>query len=322
MKGGAEPPTEMERTMENEERRLLGLILAMILLVTGQGCGSAAMNGEPGNELDDPNGELAGPRVDPEPEPDPEPDQEEELAPATELEAELVMLSGDDYGPLLWGTSENDMFMAGEDGLLAHFDGARWAPVALGHDYSHRDFSALFGFSPTDVFAGNGYGDLLHYDGEAWMEIEVPAGIYGLWGTSSKNLFAISSSQVMHFDGEEWSIVDTGLPTDIRWRGTLGQRAGSRGLGRPPWEAPCAPRFAHFDGVDWIEHRVPATDGLANVWSAGPEATFAIGLRGSILYFDGHELISMRVRTAKRFKYLGVVCDRGLRGRRPDDSAL
>lgn len=294
MKGGAEPPTEMERTMENEERRLLGLILAMILLVTGQGCGSAAMNGEPGNELDDPNGELAGPRVDPEPEPDPEQDQEQELAPATELEAELVMLSGDDYGPLLWGTSENDMFMAGEDGLLAHFDGARWAPVALGHDYSHRDFSALFGFSPTDVFAGNGYGDLLHYDGEAWMEIEVPAGIYGLWGTSSKNLFAISSSQVMHFDGEEWSIVDTGLPTDIRWRGISGSGPGHVVLVGRSVESPGAPRFAHFDGVDWIEHRVPVNDGLANVWSAGPEATFAIGLRGSILYFDGRELTSMR----------------------------
>ncbi len=293
MKGGAEPPVEMERTMENEERRFLGLVLAMLLLVTGQGCGSAAMNGEPGSELDDPNGELAEPGV--EPEPEPEPDDEVGLAPVTELQAELVMLSGDE-GHLLWGTSEKDMFMAGENGLLAHFDGARWTPFALGSKYSYRDFRALIGFSPTDVFAGNSYGDLLHYDGETWTEIDGPneSLFRGLWGTTADNLYALYRSQLMHFDGEEWSTVDTGLPTDIGWTAISGSGSAHVVLVGLDGDVPRAPRFAHFDGVDWVEHKVPATDWLVDVWSAGPSATFAIGQSGSILRFDGHDLTSMQ----------------------------
>ncbi|MFW2387671.1 MAG: hypothetical protein ACN4G0_05010 [Polyangiales bacterium] len=279
--------------MENEERRLLGLVLAMVLLVTGQGCGSAAMNGEQGNELDNPNGELANPDTDPEPEP--EPDAEAELAPVTNLQAELVMLCGY-QGPLLWGTSENDMFMAGEDGLLAHFDGARWAPFDLGSNYSYRDFSALIGFSSTDVFAGNSNGDLLHYDGETWTEVEVPNvnSIDDLWGTSANDLYAIYRSRVMHFDGAEWSTVDTGLPTDVRWLAISGSGSDHVVLVGFEPQAPYAPRFAHFDGSDWEEHEVPTTDRLVDVWSAGPSATFAIGQSGSILRFDGQELTAMQ----------------------------
>lgn len=121
--------------MKMEERRVLGLVLAMILVATGQGCGSAPMDGELG-PTDDP---IADNPDNPTPGDDPNPtsDPDAALAPLSDLEPELLMLTDYNLETQVWGTAEDDIFLVGRGALLAHFDGIRWRPFEL--DASQQD---------------------------------------------------------------------------------------------------------------------------------------------------------------------------------------
>jgi hypothetical protein len=305
MRGEAERQAETERTMDEEVRRLLGLILGVVLLATGQGCGSSALDGEMGGELGDPNGELPNPEPEPEPEPDtesepdtePEPEPaDDELAPVTDLQPELLMLGGTG-AQYIWGTAEDDLFLATRTGVLAHFDGKRWLPFDLGPEFADEVFLSLFGSSSKDVHASTNHY-LWHFDGERWTRSDAPndAIAHSIWGSAPDDVYAVSGSRVLHYDGSEWTPVETKLPPGGSWRGVSGSGPNDVVIvGRVG--SPSSGRFAHFDGFKWREIDVPPNTPLRSVWSAGSGAAFAVGRQGKILFFDGKTLEPMESGT-------------------------
>jgi hypothetical protein len=80
------------------------------------------------------------------------------------------------YG--LWGAAPDDVWavgaVAGRDGFIWHFDGERWAEVALPDDLPVQQdgtLPALFkvwGRAADDVWAVGSHGLMLHYDGATW----------------------------------------------------------------------------------------------------------------------------------------------------------
>lgn len=77
--------------MGNEERRLLGLILTRLLLLSRQGCGSPAMSDE--------------------------------------LEPEVLMLGSlSALGTHVWGTAKDNIFLAADWGLLVTLPASQAAP--------------------------------------------------------------------------------------------------------------------------------------------------------------------------------------------------
>lgn len=54
----------METAMGNDERRLIGLILVIVLLASGQACRSSAMDREQGLEPSDPGAQVLDPEPD------------------------------------------------------------------------------------------------------------------------------------------------------------------------------------------------------------------------------------------------------------------
>jgi hypothetical protein len=189
---------DLEKTMGNEARRLLGLVLMVVLLATGQGCGSAAMDGELGIEVADPT--VEGPNPDADTEPNQGKDEEKVLAPVTDLQPELIMLSGF-RAHHIWGTAEDDMFLAGDAGLLAHFDGARWRPFELDSSFSYQEFTSIIGFSSTDVYAGSGYGNVLHYDGEGWTHVNPirSGGLQSVFAVGPREVYMAGQQGVFRF---------------------------------------------------------------------------------------------------------------------------
>lgn len=72
----------------------------------------------------------------------------------------------------VWGSAAADVFICGEGGTVAHWDGQSWTLQPTGLPDSTTLFTVA-GRAPNDVYAVGGFGRAiaLHYDGVAWTPI-------------------------------------------------------------------------------------------------------------------------------------------------------
>jgi hypothetical protein len=117
------------------------------------------------------------------------------------------------YGSI-WGSGPRDVFVVGEDAVLAHYDGERWSAGAVTREH----LNAVWGTSASDMFAVGEHGTLLHYDGHAWNG--VPSGtqkaLYALLGTGSSDLFAVGQAgTIIHGNGGSFTAEPSGVTSDL-----------------------------------------------------------------------------------------------------------
>jgi len=62
----------------------------------------------------------------------------------------------------IWGLAADDIYAAGDDGLLLHYDGVSWSPMVSPTNATLR---ALWGDSSSSVWAGGSSGSLMHFTG-------------------------------------------------------------------------------------------------------------------------------------------------------------
>lgn len=215
------------------------------------------------------------------------------LPPVTSMEPELLTGS---FFRGVWGTSDQDLFAVGGDGLIAHYDGVTWTPFEVPEEAVGQDFQDVFGFASDNVYAVAERGVIVHFDGAAWtlQEIEGDPGrtLYGVWGSAPDDIYASGDGVVVHYDGTSWSTVSDPVISGIEWRGIGGSGpnevllAGEGGFFNTA-------HFLHFDGANWNDIAVPPMGGntyLTDVWSVGPNAAFAVGVPGRILAWNGSTL--------------------------------
>jgi hypothetical protein len=73
----------------------------------------------------------------------------------------------------LWGSSSNDIYAVGNDGLIAHYDGRSWSKQEGG---TNVDLNDIYGFDGSHVWAVGTEGDysrsvILYYDGKSWNKL-------------------------------------------------------------------------------------------------------------------------------------------------------
>ncbi len=184
----------------------------------------------------------------------------------------------------IWGSSQDNIFAVGWDGFILHNDGTGWTPF----DYSQfpsyimeTHFRCIWGTSENDIFIGGNDGMILHYDGIKWekMETGVQKAIYGIWGSSGSNVFAVGYSFVLHYDGEKWdnvNIAAQGL-LDAIWGSSDSDIfiAGDRGI------------IFHYDGETWTQMESNTGESLRSLWGTGPANVFAAG-KSVIVHWDGN----------------------------------
>jgi VCBS repeat-containing protein len=81
----------------------------------------------------------------------------------------------------------------GGSGVIVHYDGTVWTPMTV--PGGTRGLFGVWGSSGNDVFAV-GYRAILHYDVAEWAPMSVPFGareILGVWGSSADHVFAVGS---------------------------------------------------------------------------------------------------------------------------------
>src|SRR6185436_2340221 len=111
----------------------------------------------------------------------------------------------------VWGASATDVFAAGAQGHVYHYDGVLW--TWMGGVPTDKDLSALWGRGAGDLYAvgSNAAGDsgvILHFDGTAWQveRDSLPMGLTALWGAGAELWAAGLNGALYHKSGAgDWT---------------------------------------------------------------------------------------------------------------------
>ena len=249
----------------------------------------------------------------------------------------------------VWGSSHSDVYAAGSEAVVLHFDGKTWKQRAeirptrnhravrarsakevhvvgdrgstLRYDgswstvpnVSSADLHALWGDGKGNLLAAGQRETVLRLEQGKWNWLRKSTGqwtIQDLWGTSIKNLHAVSypgwgtSTNLLHHDGTGWK--NTPLtpyeivtlwgssPTDLFI-------AGARSTNSYSQERPVILRTKGNTGTFAASHLGPLSNKsfcagtFADLWGTSATNVFAVGYRpawswvtrGTIAHFDG-----------------------------------
>lgn len=214
------------------------------------------------------------------------------------------------------GIDGKDIWVVGEQGTIAHWNGAQWLQVHSGVSATLRTISIR---SSDDVWFGGDGGTVLHWNGSA---IERKAGglpnFQGIWGTAADNLWAVGSGgAIYHYDGQSWSAVQTGFSDDfssvwgssdkdiwvvgkdtsgyfvtVRWKDgkwSRTQTEDSGGSHPSLWGTSAKNVFAtfnggmyrHFDGDKWSDSmsvNLPSSPDLVSIDGSSEQNIWALGV--------------------------------------------
>jgi len=182
----------------------------------------------------------------------------------------------------VWGSAPNNVWAVGNDGRMAHYDGASWAGAVVFSDTV--DLRGIWGRASDDILAvglvSTGGGIIVHYDGDDWQAQSYPAqALWGVWGRAANDVFAVGDDHtILHYDGSSWTPMDSGIGPAIRLWDVWGRAAddvfavGDLGL------------ILHYDGSGWTlmeDSLFP----FYGVWGSPASDVWAVGLYGAILHY-------------------------------------
>lgn len=179
------------------------------------------------------------------------------------------------------GSSATDVWFVGEEGRIAHYDGATMKDVA---SPVTATLWGVFAFAPDDAWAVGGTPDagpgkpndiVLHYDGKSWSQETLPGeprgvALFKVWGTSSDDLFVVGEQgTIWHRTKEGW-VFEGGDPplTQARLFTVHGCDAGDV-------YAVGGQSVLHRDAKGWSTVDVALTN-VVNGVSCGPPGSAAI----------------------------------------------
>jgi hypothetical protein len=195
----------------------------------------------------------------------------------------------------VWASGPADVWAAGDDGLLLHYDGSAWSLASSG-TISH--IRALWGSSPDDVWAvaggvgGAGAANLVHWNGAAWSVADpgTALNLSGVWGSRANDVYAVGGDSVtgtiQHFDGSAWSTIWSSATTGPA--AVWGSSASDVWVvGSFIYPASGDHYILHgTGGGDFTDVPSGVTHYLSSVWSAAPDDTWAFGF-GGLVHGDG-----------------------------------
>ncbi len=184
------------------------------------------------------------------------------------------------------GSSPNDLWAVGMDGIASHFDGQAWKAVGA---RTTPLYDVLEVGNQDDWAVGVG-GSIRHFDGtwsadnaslgsakDAWV---APSGVvYVAAGLLDRKSPGSEVGQVLKWDGIKWSATHTSA--------MAGSFAGVGGSGDSDvWAVGYGGVIMHFDGSAWSAQPSGTTVYLSSVSAISASDAWAVG-DGVSLHFDG-----------------------------------
>lgn len=236
----------------------------------------------------------------------------------------------------VWGRSANDIFALG--GPTYHFNGQTWSPLScdeIGLDHVNGTATEIISVGRR----------IASYDGVTCeIALDNYASFRDVWGAASDDVYAVSTSGMMHYDGTSWQTLDVGWEgsiysidgrsaTDIIV-GVIGGTLHYDGAGwthtsfgpfdrvvSDVWVDPSTPAvyalgsdsvFA-FDGEAWKGDELPTLEMYGRsslaIWGAATDDVFAVGFFGAITHFDGSAWTLMSSEPRRLFSVWGSAGD-------------
>src|SRR5208337_1232635 len=112
----------------------------------------------------------------------------------------------------VWGSSDGDIYAAGESGTLIYWDGSTWQEITTNTSF---DLTSLWGLPDNVVFAAGDEGTILlsYFGGTGWLPFTptdiTDSRLNALWGSSATtNVYAVGSlGTILSFNGTSWEDV-------------------------------------------------------------------------------------------------------------------
>ncbi len=178
------------------------------------------------------------------------------------------------------GTGPSDVWMVGEMGRVAHWDGRRFV------EHARLTKATLFGVwaaSATDVWAVGGTPEggtgadndvVLHFDGKTWAKSPLPGtqkgrALFKVWGSSAEDVYVVGEhGSIWHRKGGAWAL-ESDPPLA---KGTLLTVAG---CGKGEVYAVGGRDVLRSDGTTWSRADVEVLNDVSGV-ACGPSGSVVI----------------------------------------------
>lgn len=174
----------------------------------------------------------------------------------------------------VWASDAANAWVVGQQSTIAHWDGARWGvlsdstrPIAVPSD----NYNAVWGAGGSTWIVGDASIVRCTSLSNCATDPQPGAGaLYGLWGTSATNIYAVGASgRILHFDGASWSSMTS--PTRARLSRVAGSSAND------VWAAGDTV-LLHFNGTAWTSMSTTTMGGATLFPDYQSPTNFQIGL--------------------------------------------
>jgi photosystem II stability/assembly factor-like uncharacterized protein len=152
-----------------------------------------------------------------------------------------------------------------------------------------NDLYGIWGASPDDVFAVGPKGTILHFDGRTWspMAVDGSPHLLSVWGASGRDVFVVGDEGVIiHYDGRRWNTMHSGTTKNLI--------AVWGASGRDVFAVGYSGTVLHYDGSAWTPMASGTGEDLYGVWGSSSSHVVAVGGtpmpmpgKGLIVSYDG-----------------------------------
>ena len=205
------------------------------------------------------------------------------------------------YG--IWGTSPSNIYAAGLDGAIIHYDGTNWTVESSG---TTEKLNAIWGVTETNIYAAGENGIVLHKTaaGTTWGTEPLTnnfnnTDLYSVRGSSASNVYMGSNNGwFLRFNGTEWTAFDPDPPT-----------GSTRIAGIWPFNSTniyCIiavnyGRIFNYDGTKWEQVYIGGENTLLySIWGNTPSDIYVAGSAGLILQFNGTSWLGVSSSTTQK----------------------
>ncbi|HEX5058300.1 MAG TPA: hypothetical protein VFV99_03020 [Kofleriaceae bacterium] len=176
----------------------------------------------------------------------------------------------------IWAANMTTAIAVGGMGKAVHYSGTSWVVRTTGTTVDLRD---VWGRSASDVYAV-GDSTVLHYNGTIWSALSPPAGNYRAVSGDATHVYVVGDQgKVAIYDGTQWTTEDPGTTVDLVSVWAAGGMVVAVGDA-------ATIRMRASNGT-WSQGRTATTVNLRSVWGSTTDGFFAVGERGTVLFYDG-----------------------------------
>ena len=183
----------------------------------------------------------------------------------------------------IWGTSNEDIFVVGSVGTIAHFT------TVGGWDFTSpggtETLYGVFGTSPSSVFAVGSNSTILEYDGTSWMPAAGVSGAFDLFAVweagvpPNNEVHALGASGGIYSRGVGWSLVSSSVSTtNIRSVSAAGSNKFAAGEDGTVLSNP---------GTGWTTLITGTLTDLNGIFAIGANNAIAVGVGAEAIHYDG-----------------------------------